>query len=198
MSRRRVTCWLVLGLLAPAMANAAEPPLTLDRLMATLRSVQHVNARYIERRTMSALRTPIVTRGDLRFDAPDRLEKVSDPGPDGAGERMTIVGNQMTIDRGRAGRPVTLSLSAHPEIGVLVDSIRATLSGDGAALSRARKVSLSGTLDEWQMVLQPRDATKREMLDWIRIEGHGVRVTAIETRDRDGDTTEMSIVERLP
>ncbi len=48
--------------------------------MATLRSVPHVEARYTERRTLHALRAPIETRGTLRFDAPDRLEKMTDPG----------------------------------------------------------------------------------------------------------------------
>ena len=48
--------------------------------MATLRSVRHVEARYIEHRYLHALRTPIETRGTLRFDAPAHLEKRDRPG----------------------------------------------------------------------------------------------------------------------
>ena len=75
------------------------------------------------------------TRGTLHFDAPDHLEKTTDPAADGSVERLTINGNQLTIDRGKGQAPVVLMLNEHPEIGVLVESIRATLSGDGAALT---------------------------------------------------------------
>ncbi|MDB5403921.1 MAG: hypothetical protein JWQ55_5939, partial [Rhodopila sp.] len=54
--------------------------------MATLRTVRHVDGRYVERRTVHALRTPIETHGTLRFDAPDRLEKATDPAGNGASE----------------------------------------------------------------------------------------------------------------
>ena len=34
-------------------------------------------------RTLQALRTPLETRGTLRFEAPDSLEQVTDPGTNG-------------------------------------------------------------------------------------------------------------------
>jgi hypothetical protein len=198
-SSRRNPRWLAIACLTLAGASArGEGGITLDQLMATLRSVPHFQARYIERRTLAALRSPIESRGDLRFQAPDRLEKTTDPGPNGPGERMTIAGNRLTIDRGSAGPPVDVSLSAHPELGALVDSMRATLSGDGAALGRSFQVGLTGTLDDWQLLLQPRTAAQREILAWMRIEGHGARVTAVATEDHDGDRSDMSIVERPP
>jgi hypothetical protein len=165
--------WLAMvGLLGFSLAQAAQTggtgPVTLDGLMAVLRSVPHVQARYIEHRTFHALRTPVETRGTLRFDA---------PGAAGG------------------GRVIALSLQAHPEVGVLVDSLRATLSGDGAALRRIFEVTVSGTLEQWQLVLQPRDAAQRDLLRVMRISGYGERITAIETEDNEGDRSEMSIVE---
>lgn len=196
-SRRACLLALGLALLAPG-ARAAEPPVTLPQLMAAFRTVRHVEARYVERRTVSALRTPIETTGTLRFDAPDRLEKLADPGPNRPGERVTIAGDRLTIERGDGAAPLVVSLSARPEIGVLVESIRATLSGDGAALDRAFGMTLAGTIDGWQMVLQPRDPTLRAILDWMRIDGRGPHVTAIETQDGEGDRSQMAINERAP
>jgi len=170
---------------------------TLDQIMAALRSVHHVDARYIERRYLHALRAPIETRGSLRFDAPDHLEKATDPMANGPADRLTINGNQLTIDRGTAA-PLVLALNEHPEIGVLVDSIRATLAGDGSALQRTFDVTPSGMLDEWQLVLRPRDVRQRALLQWMRIGGHGERITAIATQDGEGDRSEMSIVELHP
>jgi hypothetical protein len=194
---------VVAGLLALACAQAAHAgqadsnvPVTLDELMTTLRSVRHVEARYIERRTLHVLRTPIETRGSLRFSAPAHLEKATDPAADGSVERLTIDGDRLTIERGTAGSPIVLTLHEHPEIGVLVESIRATLSGDADALRRIFEVTPSGTLDHWQLVLQPREPAQRALLQWMRLSGYGERITAIDTANGEGDHAEMTIVEQ--
>jgi hypothetical protein len=182
--------------------EAAQPdvstPVTLDQIMASVRTVRHVNARYVERRTLHILNKPIESRGTLRFDAPDRLEKKADPAPNGAAEQLTVDGDQLTIDRGTGAKPVVIALHEHPEIGVLADSIRATLAGDGAALQRTFEVTPSGSLDHWQLVLQPRDPAERKLLQWMRVVGYGERITEIDTADGEGDRSDMSIVEQSP
>jgi hypothetical protein len=186
----------LLGLLltSPLLAAVSDNPVTLDQLMTALRGVRHVEARYVEHRFLHVLRSPIETRGALRFEAPSRLEKVTD----GSGERLTIDADRLTIDRGNGSAPVVLSLPDHPEIGVLVDSIRATLSGDGDALRRTFDITLSGTISHWLLVLQPRDAARRQTLQWMRVSGYGERITAIDSADGEGDRTEMAIVEPPP
>jgi hypothetical protein len=188
----------VIALLAAFPAHAENPaPVTLDQIMASLRTVHHVNARYIETRTLHVLRTPIETRGSLRFDAPAHLEKTTDPTPNGMPERLTIDGDRLTIDRGTSP-PIVLSLREHPEIGVLVDSIRATLSGDAGALRRTFDITPSGTIDHWQLVLQPRDPAQHALLQWMRVSGYAARITEIETADNEGDRSDLMIVEQTP
>lgn len=198
----RLPLYALAAILAGLPAYAAQQDhagsVSLDQLMASLRTVGHVNARYIEHRYLHALRSPLETRGTLRFDAPDRLEKATDPSADGSFDRIAIKGNLVTIDRGAGAPPIILGLTEHPEIGVLVESIRATLSGEGEALRRIFDIALSGSLSEWQLILQPHDARQRDVLQWMRISGFGERITAIDTRDGDGDRTEMSIVELKP
>jgi Outer membrane lipoprotein carrier protein LolA-like len=195
----------VLGVAAPletAQADAAQTgsgtPVTLDRIMATVSTVRHVAARYVEHRYLHVLRTPIETRGWLRFDAPAHLEKATDPATDGAAEKLTIDGDRLTIARGNGAAPVVLSLHEHPEIGVLVESVRATLSGDSSALRRIFDVTPSGTLSHWQLVLQPRDPAQHAMLQWMRVSGYAERITTIETANGEGDRSEMAIVEQTP
>jgi Outer membrane lipoprotein carrier protein LolA-like len=188
-------------LVAPPVQAASTTdaiPVTLDQLMASLRSVRHVSARYIEHRYLHVLRTPLETRGTLHFDAPAHLEKTTDPAAGGASERLTIDGDQLTIDRGGGTSPVVVSLREHPEIGILADSIRATLSGDGDALRRNFDITPSGTLGHWQLVLQPREAAQHALLQWMRISGYTERITVIETADGEGDRSEMTIVEQTP
>jgi hypothetical protein len=197
---RRLVLPALLGLLATPPVQAAQTgspvPVTLDQVMATLRTVRHVDARYTEHRTLHVLRTPIETRGALRFDAPAHLEKATDPAADGTAERLTIDADRLTIDRGTGGSAMVLSLREHPEIGVLVESIRATLSGDGDALQRIFDVTPSGTISHWQLVLQPRDPAQHVLLQWMRVSGYAERITEIETADREGDRSEMAIVEQ--
>lgn len=182
--------------------HAAQPndgaSASLNQIMAALHAVRHVEARYVERRTLHALRTPLETRGTLHFDAPDRLEKATDPQANGTKERLTIKGNQLTIDRGRGTAPIVLMLNEHPEIGVLVESIRATLSGDADALRQIFDISLAGAVSGWQLVLQPHDAAQRAVLQWMRITGYGGRIAAIDTQDGGGDHSEMTILEPTP
>jgi hypothetical protein len=197
--RRRVTgSAFLMMLLAPVFAAKAEAPVTLDQIMAAVRTVQHVRARYVEHRYLHILKAPIETRGSLRFDAPDRLEKKSDPAQSGGAENLTIDGDRLTIDRGTGAAPVVILLHEHPEIGVLAESLRATLSGDGAALQRIFEVTPSGNPTHWQLVLQPRDPAQRKLLQWMRVVGYDDRITEIDTADGEGDRTEMSIVEQAP
>jgi hypothetical protein len=211
---RRAVCGALLVILAAFQSQGTQPErnagVSLDQLMEAFRTVRHVEARYVERRTLHALRTPIETRGTLRFDAPGHLEKTSDPTAadappggarsdgarsDGAGDRMTIDGNRLTIDHAGGSAPIVVMLNEHPEIGVLIESIRATLSGDGEALRRIFDISLAGTINGWQIVLQPHDPERREILQWMRISGDAGRITEIDTQQGDGDHSEMMIGE---
>ncbi|WP_325601400.1 LolA-related protein [Rhodopila sp.] len=182
------------SLVIPTSATTQQP-ITLDQIMAMVRAVQHVDARYVEHRYLHILTAPIVTRGALRFDAPDRLEKIADPNAAGSGETLKIDGDRLTISRGGDSAPVVIAMHEHPEIAVLAGSIRATLSGDGAALQRTFDVTPSGTPEHWQLVLEPRDPAERKLLQWMRVEGYGSRITAIDTADGDGDRSKMNIVE---
>ena len=196
----RAWCGLV-GMFAAFQVRAAQPDgasVSLNQLMANLRTVRHVEAHYVERRTLHTLRTPLETHGTLRFDAPDRLEKATDPEANSMAERLTIKGSQLTIDRGRGAAPIVLLLNEHPEIAVLVESIRATLSGDADVLRRIFDVAIAGTISGWQLVLQPHDAAQRGVLQWMRITGYASRIAAIDTQDADGDHSEMTILEPAP
>ncbi len=186
---------LLLLLVMPAVHGEPDGPATLEQIMAALRSVRHVEARYIEHHYLHALRTPIESRGTLRFDAPAHLEKAADPNASGAVERLTIDGDRLTIDRGKSRPPIVISVQEHPEIATLVDSLRAILSGNGEALRHSFEVTASGTVDEWALVLKPRDVSQRGLLQWMQVHGYGERITAIDTMDGEGDRSEMSVVE---
>lgn len=185
---------LVAGLLAAAPAWAGGA-VTLDQIMTAIRSVQHVQARYVEHRFLHILKAPIETHGALTFDAPDRLTKAADPADGHPGDRVVMDRDHLTVDSGN-GRAITVGINDHPEVAALATSLRATLAGDGAALETVFEVTVSGTLDHWQMVLQPRDPAARKLLQWVRVIGFGNRITEIDTANGNGDRSEMNIVEQ--
>jgi len=110
-------------------------------------------------------------------------------------ERVAVRGDTVTLDGGQDERSRTLSLSDYPEIGGIVEGIRATLAGDLPTLRRYYAVQLDGSATDWRLLLQPSDPKLQKFLKSIRIAGDGNKVHTVVTEDGDGDISEMSIVE---
>jgi len=56
-------------------------------------------------------------------------------------------------------------------------------------------VNLAGTVDDWQLLLQPRDRKTSRILASILISGAQTHIKRISTQEGDGDRTEMISVE---
>jgi hypothetical protein len=102
-------------------------------------------------------------------------------------------GDRLTIEQ-QDGTTRQIALSEHPEIGALVDSIRATLAGDLANLTHIYTVALTGGVQDWSLSLQPRDPRLRDIVTIIRIQGEANRVRSIETVESGGDRSVMTII----
>jgi hypothetical protein len=86
-----------------------------------------------------------------------------------------------------------MALPDYPEIGAIVEGIRATLAGDGDTLSRFYAVSLQGSLPGWILLLQPRDPKVQAMVSSIRISGRNDQIDTIETFETGGDRSVMTV-----
>ena len=178
----------------PAAMAQPSPGWGLSQLMHSLSQVGSSSARFTERQTMHMLAAPLVTRGTLRYVAPDRIQKTTiSPVPG----RFVLDRDQVTISGGGDNQTHVFSLSDYPQIGGLVQGIRATLAGDLPALSRFYAVRLSGSARGWQLVLQPKDAALARFIAWIRIAGDGKRIDEIDTQSSNGDHSEMTVVEDI-
>ncbi len=189
MSGRRA--WLVLALVLalPPAAPAAEPGWTVEALMARLAAVRQVDSTFIERKTLSVLQSPLLSSGILRYRAPDYLLKqVLQPFP----ESYEVAGGRLFVQI--PGRPrEEVDLDRYRPLRVLADSLRATLAGDLAALSSYCRITLSGQAEGWTLRLEPRDEDVRRHVAQVLIGGSGAGILAVETRDADGDVSEMTI-----
>ena len=190
MTRLRRRSLLLLPLAAAwARAAAAEPPLTLEALMARMAAVPARRARFTETRRFAALDSTLESRGWLSFSRVGgvvRLEKTTDwPQP----ERLEVDGARVVITAGNEP-PRVIDTGMAPQLGVLIDAIRAPLSGDAAALQRGFAVTLTGTMEQWRMELVPRTPG---VLRSVRLEGAGDAVSLIDTVQPNGDEQAMAI-----
>ncbi len=176
---------LAAALLACANAQAAW---SLDALMAMLHANPPGRAHFDETKTVSILDRPLESSGELLFTPPDRLERhVTSPGD----ERVVADRDRLVVER--AGRRQVVDFREHPEVGVLIESIRGTLAGDLASLERTYTLSLAGDAGSWRLGLVPRDPRLRSLVASVSIEGSGANVRRVEIDQADGDHSLMQI-----
>jgi Outer membrane lipoprotein carrier protein LolA-like len=161
---------------------------SLDQLMQRLARVEVDRATFSETKYLAMLNRPVESSGELYYAAPHRLEKRTLlPKP----ETLILDRGALVIERGRKKRH--LSLQQHPELAAFIDSIRATLAGDRAALERNYRLSLDGTAEQWTLLLIPLDANILAVVERIRMTGTGDAVQRIDIIQADGNYSVMQI-----
>jgi len=187
--KRRVTLGIVTLSVTLAISFAAAAlDFTVADLFVRLAKERPARARFHERKYLALLTEPVDSSGELTFTPPDRLEKrTTSPKP----ETLTVDGAQIVIERD--GRKRTLALEEHPGVAILIDSIRGTLAGDLAAVSRQYSIALDGDVAKWRLTLRPHDPTLRTTVERIEIGGAEAEVRSVEIFQGDGDRSVMTI-----
>ncbi|NMG16216.1 LolA family protein [Aromatoleum bremense] len=179
-------CAVALAITAPLAAAEAW---TIEQLMHALGKQRSGRASFVERKYLAILDAPVESSGELRFRAPDRLEKITlEP----RAESLVLEGNTLTVVRGE--RRHIVQLSDYREIAAFIDSIRATLAGDRSALEQTYAPSLAGTSQDWTLTLLPREPKMAEVVLRITINGSHAQLRGIEILQADGDRSVMEIV----
>ena len=187
-SRCVVLRYAVLLLLACQAVAAQAAGWTIDRLMAELSQAEPARARFVEKKTMAMLEEPVVSSGELLYQAPDRLERRTlKP----RAETMIVEGDTVTMTRG--SRTHTMQLQDYPQLAGIIDSIRGTLAGNRQMLERSFELKLDGTRAAWKLTLVPSEPGIARMIRVIRMEGAYDRVRSIEMEQLSGDSSLMTI-----
>jgi hypothetical protein len=173
---------------AASQSGAASFSDSLDGLMSLLALRKHGHVTFVEEHFLAVLDRPVESSGELFYDAPDRLEKRTlQPKP----ESLVLEHDVMTAHRGR--RTYVLNLSDNPQIVPLIDSMRATLAGDRAALEHLFKITFAGDLEHWKLLLAPSEPTVAKTVKQIRIEGTRDAIHTVEIQQADGDRSLLTI-----
>jgi outer membrane lipoprotein-sorting protein len=180
------------GLVAAAASpgRTADPPFTVERLMAELARHGSGTVRFSEVKTSALLKAPIASSGTLTYAAPARLEKHTRTPRD---ERLVVDGDSVVVERAARNERFELRLADYPAVRASIESIRGTLAGDLAALRRHYRVELEGTWPDWRLHLLPSDPELAELMQKVVIGGRGAQVTRIELLETSGDRSVMTI-----
>jgi len=180
---RRLAAWLLSILALPALAAW-----DLTQLMADLARTPSGRARFVETKYLSLLDRPLVSRGEMSFTNPDRLEKKTlTPRP----ETMLLDKDRLTIERDQ--RRLSINLADQPPALVFVDSIRGALTGNRLALEKNYALHLAGQRENWTLTLLPSEPAIATLVQRITISGQGNRIRSIEYLQADGDRALIQI-----
>ncbi len=178
---------------AHATAPAQTGSFSVDTLMHAFAQRKSGEARFTELKYLSNLKGPIESSGTLAFRAPDHFEQQTlKP------RAQSVVVDGDTVTMSRDGHQRVVSLSQYPEIAMLVDSIRGTLTGDRSSLERVYKLTLDGAPNAWHLTLTPSDASLSKNVDHIVVSGGQAsdgqaEIHTIETIQTGGDRSVMTI-----
>jgi hypothetical protein len=189
---QRVLSFIALCILSAgfnAASRAAPADLhDLDQVMGMLAKRQHGRVEFIEQQFLAVLSHPVESSGELRYDAPDRLEKRTlKP----HAETLELTGETLTVER--AGHLRTMDLHAYPQVLPFVESIRATLAGDRKALERLFRLDFAGNVSRWTLTLVPLETKVKQSVSQVRIDGAGDQLLKVEIRQPDGDRSLMTL-----
>jgi len=197
--RRRVLLVLLAAGLCPPGALAAEAnepdPWDVKQLMRELAQVKSAKARFVERKHLAILNAPLDAAGTLLYTAPGRLEKHTLTPRQ---ESLVLDGDRLTLENKERKQRRTFALQDQPVIWAFVESIRSTLAGDLATLSRFYQVSLDGGAGDWRLTLKPVEPGMQGVVSEIRIRGSRDRVNTIEIIETQGDRSVMTITRDGP
>jgi hypothetical protein len=189
---RRVLALIVLGICGvigstPLRAAPADMR-DLDQVMGMLAMRQHGRVEFIEQQFLAVLSRPIESSGELRYDAPDRLEKRTlKPRV----ETLVLSGEVLTVERAHNRR--VMDLHAYPQVLPFVESIRATLAGDRKALERLFRLDFAGSVSRWTLTLVPLESKVKQSVSQVRIDGAQDQLLKVEIRQPDGDRSLMTL-----
>ena len=171
-----------------ANAQSVHAQADLDRLMGLLAQRKHGHVTFVEQHFLALLDRPLESSGELLYDAPDRLEKRTlRPKPE------TLLLRQGELSAHRGHRTYILELRDYPQVVPLIDSLRATLAGDRAALEQVFEVEFDGALDRWTLLLRPKDPAVARSVRQIRIQGARDVIQLVAIQQADGDRSLLTI-----
>jgi hypothetical protein len=177
----------LLAMTALAEPPRAEAPLTLAKLMDGMAATAGVVAHFREQKEIALLEKPLESSGVLYFVPPNRLARMtSKPEP----SALIIDGDALRFQRGKSE---TFDLSGNPMARIFIDNFIVLFNGDLPKLQDLYRTDFRAEAERWTLILVPRKAPLRGVLEQIALRGDRRGIREIEMRNIDGDRTTTAL-----
>jgi hypothetical protein len=164
-----LTTYLVLGA-SPVSAQTLE----LDTVLARVSITPPKRVSFQELRHNKMLKEELVFSGYLEYLDEGNLRKVVEYP---FAETFQVEAGQIRVERG--GETKILPAKRSRGLGVMLNGIEAILTGHSERLTSDFNYELSGTEDDWTLLLLPRSKRVARQLESIRVMGDTNSVTQI-------------------
>jgi outer membrane lipoprotein-sorting protein len=172
-------------------SDATDPaPTELVALMERFAGSGGVRTRFRESRHLAILTDPIETTGMLYFAPPDRLARHTTwPG------RSSVVVEAGRVSLGDETGQRVFDFNTSEVARALVGNLMIVFRGDLETLTARYSISFDSDGESWTLDLEPRSRALRGIIDRIRFTGRSRDLSAMETRESNGDRTTMRFSE---
>ena len=165
-------------------------PTELTALMELFAESGGVRAHFQESRHLSILTDPVETTGTLYFAPPDRLARhATRPG------RSSVVVEAGRVSLADETGHQVFDINTSEVARALIGNQMAVFRGDLESLKAQYSISFDSDGENWTLDLEPRSRAVRSIVERIRFTGRGRELSAMETRESNGDRTIMKFSE---
>jgi len=170
----------------PAITTAQTSNFTLNGL-ASLMSSNNISEEiyFTENKNLRFLSEPLILTGRFYFRASNFLQKNIDTP---FVKVYTLKQDTVTYTNKRLESKI-LTLKDHPLIYSSMKAFYTTMSGDFEHLSTSYKIVLSGTSNQWQLVLTPKSNRVLKYIKNVELFGNHTFISRVITNESNGDSS---------
>ena len=183
---------------APVATPAAKveaPCETLPGLMSAFQGVTTLRAAFDEVKEIDLLDEPLVSKGHLYYQRPDRLHLATEwP----THQAVTLVGTSVRIVQKDLGRAESVDLSGSEMAKAVVSSLMQVLGGRVEALLPRYRCTASQDADGWMLSLLPLDRAMAKVVQRLRVRvGRDGTLREVRIEEENGDVSTQTFTDRV-
>lgn len=174
----------------PAAALPAEPT-DARGLLAAMATVEGLEARFTERKSLALLKAPLVSAGVIYYTRPGHLARIIE-----TPAKSTVRIGPKSLEVADANGKQEFDLRSRPDIKMFVESFVHVVAGNYEALASTYKLGFNPASQpggEWALTLTPLREPLSTLVTSLEIRGHGYQVLTILVREARGDSTEITM-----
>jgi outer membrane lipoprotein-sorting protein len=191
MARGTLTARIIALLVACASARAQAQSPAIGNLENALSDVKTVRTRFVQEKRMALFKKPLVTRGSIQVETPDKLLwRVDSP----IRYALLIDGKQARQWDGETGKTETIPLAGNPVFAAVTEQLKAWFGGKYASLANDYDITaLTG--DAPALAFTPKKGTPPEkMLKRVTVTFRADKryIASIRISETGGDDTTLT------